>query len=286
MARPIERSGISNGPAIELLLPGKTRRTSGRVTRDLFDRRLRALRRDRAAHTGPEMFLYDRAFDDCLERLADISRPFGKALLIGCPSPEWPERLRPIVTEVDVVDPGLQFALAANGRQVEEDRFDFGEDRYDLCIAIGTLDTVNELPIAIQLIGRALRSDAPFIGAIAGGNSLATLRASLIEAGRASGRIIGRTHPRIDPSSLAQLLAAAGFKMPVVDVDRVSLRYANVNDLIGDLRSMGVTSVLAERPPALSKSETAILQTAFSEAGKDGRTDEVVEILHFLGWTQ
>lgn len=286
MARPIERSGISNGLAIELLLPGKTRRTSARVTRDLFDRRLRALRRDRAAHIGPEMFLYDRAFDDCLERLADISRPFDKALLIGCPSPEWPERLGPIVMEVDVVDPGLQFAVAANGRQVEEDRFDFGEDRYDLCIAIGTLDTVNELPIAIQLIGRALRSDAPFIGAIAGGNSLATLRASLIDAGRASGRVIGRTHPRIDPSSLAQLLAAAGFKMPVVDVDRVSLRYANVNDLIGDLRSMGVTSVSVERPPAFSKAEAAILQTAFSNLGKDGRTEEVVEILHFLGWSQ
>lgn len=286
MARPIERSGISNGLAIELLLPGKTRRTSARVTRDLFDRRLRALRRDRAARTGPEMFLYDRAFDDCLERLADISRPFEKALLIGCPSPEWPERLRPIVMEVDVVDPGLQFALAANGRQVEEDRFDFGEDQYDLCIAIGTLDTVNELPIAIQLIGRALRSDAPFIGAIAGGNSLATLRASLIEAGRACGRIIGRTHPRIDPSSLAQLLAAAGFKMPVVDVDRISLRYANVNDLIGDLRSMGVTSVSVERPPAFSKTEAAILQTAFWNVGKDGRTEEVVEILHFLGWSQ
>lgn len=256
------------------------------MTRDLFDRRLRALRRDRAAQIGPELFLYDRAFDDCLERLQDISRPFDKALLIGCPSPKWPDRLRRIVNSVDVVDPGMHFANAANGRQVEEDRFDFGEARYDLCIAIGTLDSVNDLPLALQLVGRALRSDAPFIGAIAGGNSLATLRASLIEAGRASGRIVGRTHPRIDPSSLARLLAAAGFNMPVVDVDRVTLRYARLEDLIGDLRTMGATSVLAERPPFFSKSEATRLQAAFSEAGEYGRTEEVVEILHFLGWSQ
>jgi len=232
------------------------------------------------------MFLYDRTFDDCLERLQGISRRFERGLLIGCPSPKWPERLRPIVNEIDVVDPGLHFAQAANGKQVEEDRFDFGEDCYDICIAIGTLDSVNDLPLALQLIGRALRSDAPFIGAIAGGNSLATLRASLIEAGRTSGRIVGRTHPRIDPSSLAQLLAAASFKMPVVDVDRVTLRYARLEDLIRDLRSMGATSVMAERPPGFARSEAALLKSAFAHAGEGGRTAELVEILHFLCWSQ
>ena len=124
------------------------------------------------------------------------------------------------------------------------------------------------------------------IGAIAGGNSLATLRASLIEAGRASGRIVGRTHPRIDPSSLAQLLGSAGFTLPVVDVDRVTLRYSGLRDLIGDLRAMGSTSVLAERPPALTKFEASRLDKAFSEAGVNGRTEEIVEILHFLGWSK
>ena len=263
-----------------------TRRTSARVTRDLFDRHIRALRRDRAARAGPELFLYDRAFDDCFERLRDVSRSFERALLIGCPSSEWPKRVRQLAEVVDVVDPGLLFAQATDGKQVEEDRFDFGEDRYDLCIAIGTLDTVNDLPVALQLIGRALRADSPFIGAIAGGNSLSTLRSCLIEAGRAAGRVMGRAHPRIDPSSLAQLLTSAGFSMPVVDIDRVTLRYGGVGDLLRDLRSMGATSVLAERPAIFTKSEAIHLQRTFSEAGNAGRTEEVVEILHFLGWSQ
>lgn len=256
------------------------------MTRDLFDRHLRALRRDRAARIGPEMVLYDRAFQDCLERLRDIHRRFGRALLIGCPTPEWPEQLRGIVDSIDVVDPGSDFSHAAAGIQVEEDRHDFGEDRYDLCVAIGTLDTVNDLPLALQLVKRSLRKDAPFIGAIAGGNSLATLRASLIEAGRASGRIVARSHPRIDPSSLAQLLTSAGFAMPVVDVDRVTLRYPDLWGLIRDLRSMGATSVLNQRPPAFTKSEAFELTRAFSGAQADDRTEEIVEILHFLGWSQ
>lgn len=244
------------------------------------------MRRDRAARAGPEMFLFDRAFDDCIERLQDIARPFERALLIGCPSPGWPQRLLQIAGDVDVVDPGSRFSKAVNGKQADEDRFDFGEEQYDLCIAIGTLDSVNDLPLALQLIGRALRADAPFIGAMAGGNSLATLRASLIEAGRAAGRIVGRAHPRIDPSSLAQLLTSAGFSMPVVDIDRVTIRYATLGDLARDLRAMGATSVLAERAPNFKKSEAIYLRQAFLDAGGPGRTEEVVEILHFLGWRQ
>ena len=129
------------------------------MTRDLFDRHLRAIRRDRAARIGPELFLFERAFDECLDRIRDISRKFERALLIGAPSPAWPERLRAIAETVDVLDPGARFASRAGGAQVEEDRHDFGERRYDLCVAIGTLDTVNDLPLALQLLGRSLRPD-------------------------------------------------------------------------------------------------------------------------------
>jgi hypothetical protein len=256
------------------------------VTRDLFDRQLRALRRDRAARIGPELFLLARAFDECLDRLRDISRPFGRALLLGCPSAEWPRRLGAIAAEVDVLDPGTLFAQNAGGAQVEEDHHDFGERRYDLCLAIGTLDTVNDLPLALQLLRRSLRTDAPLIGAIAGGNSLPALRASLIEAGRTEGKVVARTHPRIEPASLAQLLGAAGFAMPVVDVDRVRLRYADLGTLVRDLRGMAATAVLAERPPPLSKVDAKQAHKAFSAQATDGRTEEIVEILHFIAWTQ
>lgn len=256
------------------------------MTSDLFDRRLRILRRDRAARMGAELFLYDRAFDDCVERLGDVQRRFGRCLLVGSPSPDWPRRLSAFVGEVDVFDPGTLFAGAAGGQQLEEDRRDFGVERYDLALAIGTLDSVNDVPLALKSIHRALRRDSPLIGAIAGGHSLPMLRKSLIEAGRATGRVVARTHPRIEASSLAALLSAAGFAMPVVDVDRVSLRYPSLSALVRDLRAMGMSSALADRPPALTRDELRIAAKAFDEQGRDGRTEEQIEILHFIGWRQ
>jgi SAM-dependent methyltransferase len=232
------------------------------------------------------MVLFDRAFDECLDRLRDIPKRFQRALLIGCPSPDWPARIGDLAEHVEVVDPGSSFAANASGKQIEEDRFDFGEEQYDLCIALGTLDTVNDLPLALRLLHRALKPESPLIGAIAGGNSLPALRASLIEAGRSSGRVVARTHPRIEPSSLAGLLTAAGFAMPVVDLDRLRLRYRTLDDLIRDLRLMGATSTLANRPPPLSRSEVQRAREAFSARQADGRTEELVEILHFTGWRQ
>lgn len=256
------------------------------MSRDLFDRPLRALRRDRAARIGPDLFLFDRAFDECLDRLRDFARPFERALLIGCPSPTWQTKLREFSGDVDVRDPGHLFATRAGGVQIEEDRFDFGEAIYDLCLAIGTLDTVNDLPIALGLLHRALRPNSPLIGAIAGGNSLPALRASLIEAGRVEGRVVARTHPRIEAPTLAQLLSAAGFVMPVVDVDRLSLRYSSMTDLVRDLRRMGATSALAERARPLSRRAALQAGVEFERLGIDGRTEEQVEILHFLGWSK
>jgi len=251
----------------------------------LFDPHLRALCRDRAAATGPELVLLDRAFDECLDRLPDIDRRFDRALLIGSPSAAWPGRLERLCRSVDIFDPGPRFAATAGGVTGEEDRHDFGEARFDLVIAIGTLDTVNDLPRALGAIRCSLRPDAPLLGAMAGGDSLPMLRAAMIEADRATGAIAARTHPRIVPSSLAALLGSAGFAMPVVDVDRVRLRYSSLPALVRDLRAMAASNMLADRAPGRGRDWARLAAAAFAAAGENSRTEERIDILHFLAWS-
>ena len=64
------------------------------------------------------------------------------------------------------------------------------------------------------------------------------------------------------------------------------IRYPRFDDLGGDLRSMGATPVLIARPPLFTKAEKISMNRLFSEAAVDGQTEEMVEILHFLGWSQ
>lgn len=252
------------------------------MTREPFDRHLRRLRRDRAARKGLDLFLLDRAFDDCLDRVRTINRRFGSALLVGTASPDWAEALRDVAHEVAVFDPSPMLGDLSG----DEDRFDFGKDRYDLIVAVGTLDSVNDLPVAFRLLHRALKADAPLIGAMAGGDTLPALRSALIEADRGSGRIVARVHPRVDGPTLAQLLANAGFANPVVDVDRVGLRYNCLADLVRDLRAMAATSLLAGPRTPLTSIRWRAAEEAFAAQAVDGRTLENIDILHFHGWTR
>jgi NADH dehydrogenase [ubiquinone] 1 alpha subcomplex assembly factor 5 len=266
------------------LSPEWAHRTSVAVP-ELFDMKLRAMRRDRAARAGPELFLFNRAFEDCIERIALMGHRFDRALLIGCPDPRWLERLSPLAPDVDARDPGFLFAAAAGGAAIVEDAWESPAQAYDLVLAIGTLDTVNDLPLALRLVRHAMRSGALFIGAFAGGDTLPQLRSAMRAADSLSGGAAPHVHPRIEPSALSPLLGDAGFVRPVVDVDRLQANYPSLDRLVADLRGMGATNVLHSRPPPLSRAQHRAATTAFAEAGAGHRTRETFEILHFAAWT-
>lgn len=252
----------------------------------IFDMELRARRRDRAFRLGPELFLPERAFEDCLARLALIRRQFRSALLIGCPDPGWRARLANLVGTVEIVDPGPLFARAAGGSCIVEDRWDPPAGAFDLCLAIGTLDTVNDLPRALASIRSALAADSLLLGALAGGNGLPRLRMTMRAADCDQGASSPHVHPRIEAAALAPLLASSGFVMPVVDIDRVQVAYGSLDKLVADLRRMGATNVLNERSRAhLSRAAKTAAADAFRASGDGTRTVETFEILHFAAWT-
>jgi NADH dehydrogenase [ubiquinone] 1 alpha subcomplex assembly factor 5 len=251
---------------------------------DLFDMHLRAQRRDRAARGNVELFLYERAFDDCLERLALMQRRFERALLIGSPDPGWRTRLRSHSNEVDARDPGRLFADRTHGELLVEDRWPPTEAAYDLVLAIGTLDTVNDLPLALRLIRHSLRSGGLFLGALSGGETLPQLRMAMRAADAVSSGAAPHVHPRIEAAALAPLLTDAGFVQAVVDVDRIPVSYGSLDRLVSDLRAMAATSVLQSRARFISRRALAAARRAFADAGDGARTVETFEILHFAAW--
>ncbi len=166
---------------------------------ELFDIKLRALRRDRAARSSPELFLFERLFEDCLERIALIGRSFESALLIGCPDPGWPKRLMAFAPTVEVRDPGELFAGKAGGSVIVEDSWQPRTETYDLVLAIGTLDTVNDLPLALRLIRCAMRHEGLLLGVVPGGDTIPELRSAMRVADQMSGGPLPTSTPGSKP---------------------------------------------------------------------------------------
>lgn len=179
------------------------------------------------------------------------------------------------------MDAGFTFASAARGVQGDEDRLPFADNAFDLVVSVGVLDQVSDLPGALALIRRVLRPDGLFLGAFTGGATLSTLRQAMFaaEPDRPSARI----HPQIDLRSSGDLLMRAGFALPVADSETLTVRYAGIDRIIGDLRGMGATSLLDPAPLGRSGLGAAAADFA-ARADADGRTTERFEVIYLTGW--
>jgi SAM-dependent methyltransferase len=249
-----------------------------------FDRRLRRLRRDRAAKRFHEAdYLHRLMADEIVERLDLVTRGFRRALDLGCAGGTLTRRLRERGIDVVACDCGAAFAGRAGGIQADEDRLPFADGAFDLIVSAGALDSVNDLPGALLLIRRALRPDGLFLGAFAGAGSLPRLKRAMLAADSVGGGAAPRIHPQIDVRAAGDLLSRAGFALPVVDVQPVDVRFAALLDLVRDLRAMGWTNILAGRSRTpLGRHALAGAIADFDEGGD--KTTERFEILHLLGW--
>src|SRR5690606_38405875 len=95
-----------------------------------------------------------------------------------------------------------------------------------------------------------------------------------------------RVSPFADGFDGAALLQRAGFALPAVDVDRITVRYPGLPALVRDLRAMGETSALAGAARHVRRDVLARAAALYAErhADPDGRIRATFEIIHLTGW--
>lgn len=255
----------------------------------LFDSALRRVRRDRAARLGRagDNPLLQRINDDLLDRLSMVSRTFERALDLGCGQGLLTRALRDTGIEVTSFDVSTGFAAKAGGISGEEDALPFAPSSFDLVVSASVLDSVNDLPGALVQVRRALRPDGLFLAAFVGAGSLPRLKRAMQAADEAQGRpASAHVHPQIDVRAAGDLLSRAGFALPVADVETLNVRYTGLPQLVGDLRELAWTNILAARSRRpLGRLGYAAAQAAFADgADPDGRVAERYEIIHVSGW--
>jgi SAM-dependent methyltransferase len=258
----------------------------------LFDRALHRRRLDRAAKSYAG-FLKMRAAEDAVERLEVIKRDFPLAVDLGARDGAFARALatspaRERVGHLIEADMSAAMLAGRPGLVADEERLPFAAASIDLIVSTLSLHWTNDLPGALVQIRRALKPDGLFVGAILGGSSLVELRQALIEA---ESEVRGGAGPRVSPLAdaldAAQLLQRAGFALPVSDVDRVSVAYSSPLGLIADLRAMGETNVLADRPRSpLSREVLARAAAIYGErfARPDGKVLATFDIVALTGW--
>ena len=170
----------------------------------------------------------------------------------------------------------------------DEEALPFADGSLDLVVSGLALQFVNDLPGTLIQIRRALKPDGLLLAALIGGDSLTELRQAFAAAeSEIEGGVSPRVAPLADVRELGGLLQRAGFALPVVDSDRLTVRYDSVFALMRDLRRMGATNVLSERRRSPLKRATLRRMTdIYAErfADPDGRLRATFEVAWLSGW--
>jgi len=256
----------------------------------VFDRRLLALRRARAGAAAPD-FLLRHVAGDILERLGAVQRSFAVAADIGTPLPLLAEEAAAsgrVGRIVRLAPPGTPPGAGVETVVGDEEALPFAAGSLDLAVSALSLQFANDLPGVLAQVRRALRPDGLLLAALVGGESLRELAEVLALA---EAEVTGGASPRVAPfvevRGAGGLLQRAGFALPVVDQDRVTVRYADAIALMRDLRAMGATSILLERsrrPLRRAVLVEAAADYAARFADPDGRIRVTFDIVSLSGW--
>ena len=255
---------------------------------NIFDRHLLRVRQRRARRLTPATFLLDRVAADLGDRLSAVLRKFDVAVDLGTPSDAVRRVLAANNNISTIVAAGLDGDDDGLRVTADEEALPFAERSLDLVVSALALQFVNDLPGALIQIRRALKPDGLLLAALIGGDSLTELRTAFAAAeSEVEGGISPRVAPFADIRELGGLLQRAGFALPVVDSERVAVRYDSALALMRDLRRMGATNILHERLRTPLKRSTlervmAIYADRFADA--DGRVRATFEIIWLSGW--
>ena len=258
----------------------------------VFNRRAVRRHRDRAAAglEGGDVLLRESA-ERLSDRLDDITRSFPLALDLGCHTGQLGRALRGRGGIKTLVQCDLSEAMAGRAGTpslaADEEFLPFGDETFDLILSNLSLHWVNDLPGALVQARRALRPDGLFLAALLGGETLRELRQALAEAEIAEeDGLSPRVSPMADVRDLGSLLQRAGFALPVVDTDTVTVMYADPMAVMTDLRAMGETNAQVESRKGFTRPGTlAAAAVRYGELfGGDGKVPATFQIITLTGW--
>lgn len=218
-------------------------------------------------------FLYQWVAKDMTERLSEITRDFQSILLSGPHTADYF---------------GERFSGAMISTATTPEALADQVGQYDCIISMGEMHAANDLPGLLIQMRRALKPDGVLLAAFAGGETLHELRASLMQGEVATtGGASPRVYPFVDKQQMAGLIQRAGFSLPVVDSEILTISYRDIFHVMADIRGMGESNALTDCHKAFSSSRLFFDAAKFyadQYAEGDGRVSASYEIIFVIGW--
>ncbi|MGH1375772.1 MAG: methyltransferase domain-containing protein [Alphaproteobacteria bacterium] len=255
---------------------------------EVFDRHRIKENRERAQKSFSDYdFLFKWSKNQLDDRLLDINRDFERGIHIGSRIPV--EVTHPKINQLYTLDLcNTPLSPCPHYIQASEEFLPIAPRSCDLILSNLNLHSVNDLPGSLLQIRQALKNDGLFMASMLGGETLHQLRHVITETEMSMfGGISPRIFPFADKPQMGDLLQRAGFALPVVDSEIITVTYDSIFKLLHDLRGMGEgNAILARDKTPLNKQFFMQVAQRYHEqfAEESGRIVTHFEVIFLLGW--
>lgn len=170
----------------------------------------------------------------------------------------------------------------------DEEHFPVLDKSVDLIVSNLAIHWVNDLPGVLSQSFRALKDDGLFIASMFGENTLFELRHAFVLAElERDGGVSPHVSPFAGIGDMGNLLSRAGFSLPAVDQETITIRYKDPYLLMHELGAMGEQNAAAVKRPFTNRdtlhAAAAIYQEMYGD--EDGSVPATFQILYLTGWT-
>ena len=133
---------------------------------------------------------------------------------------------------------------------------------------------------ALKELRRVLKVGGLFMFSCYGPDTLKELKSAFAAFDREA-----HVHSFIDMHDLGDMLSACGYAAPVMDMELITLTYADVDALCADLRATGQVNTLAGRRRGLTGTGVfGAMRAAYANLRRDGRLPASFEIVYGHAW--
>jgi NADH dehydrogenase [ubiquinone] 1 alpha subcomplex assembly factor 5 len=249
---------------------------------DIFDTSLFKLKQNRRFQTDTDYnFLYDWSVQQIKDRMSVITRDFESVIHLGARDNSFVQDFKNGFT--------LHTDKTFSSHSIGDESFlPIKTASQDLIVSTLNLHRMNDVPGALIQIKRALKPDGLFLGVLFGGETLSTLRECLTETEiKHHGGVSPRIFPFADKQDCGALMQRAGFALPVIDSEIITVSYTSLVKMLHDLRGMNESNTLVER------NKNYVGHAFFNDVEKAYRTktdndskymDVKFEMIFLLGW--
>ncbi len=170
--------------------------------------------------------------------------------------------------------PAAQFVCA------DIERLPLKNSSVDLVWSSLALQWANDPEAAFRELHRAIAPDGLLLFSTFGPDTLKELR-------QAFARVDGGAHVSrfVDMHDIGDMLVHAGFQHPVMEMEMLTLTYADLKSLMRDLKGIGAHNAASDRMRGMmGKSTWQKLEQAYEAFRKEGRLPATYEVIYGHAW--